>query len=254
MPRPKPISISRPFDARHVSGADVGVPGMLPIAAMPQSQPHQRSFTFEPSSSDEEKPTSKAVLAMRQSKSDLHDPPPKRSNSLARKLSRPSLRLRTSLSRLTLRSRSPSSISPDESLRKRGGEKDAPRRLTSSKDGLRDAYTSSSPERVSAILRKPRRPLPQTFPSSPLPPPPPPKSKSTLLVRPKRADSGTAIDFNEVPAEQRPLGFKEILAVRSFEERMELYARAREYWAAADHGLGRGGGGLWLGFEGREKV
>ncbi|CAO2654145.1 Nn.00g108780.m01.CDS01 [Neocucurbitaria sp. VM-36] len=56
-------------------------------------------------------------------------------------------------------------------------------------------------------------------------------------VRPKRADSGTAIEFNNVPMDERPLGFKEILAVQTFAERMALYKKTREYWASADHGL-----------------
>jgi hypothetical protein len=56
-------------------------------------------------------------------------------------------------------------------------------------------------------------------------------------TRPKRADSGTAIDFDDVPVDERPLGFKEIVAVKSFDERMALYKRTRDYWASADHGL-----------------
>ncbi|KAF2031025.1 hypothetical protein EK21DRAFT_64004 [Setomelanomma holmii] len=56
-------------------------------------------------------------------------------------------------------------------------------------------------------------------------------------TRPKRADSGTAIDLDDVPVNERPLGFKEIRAVRNFDHRMRHYQRAREYWAHADHGL-----------------
>ncbi|KAL6707636.1 hypothetical protein ACN47E_003986 [Coniothyrium glycines] len=55
--------------------------------------------------------------------------------------------------------------------------------------------------------------------------------------RPHRADSGTAIDFRNVPIDEQPLGFKEITAVRSFGDRMALYKKTREYWAHADHGL-----------------
>lgn len=62
-------------------------------------------------------------------------------------------------------------------------------------------------------------------------------SRAPLPTRPKRADSGTAIDFKKLPANERPLGFKDILAVRSFEERMQHYQKARQYWAHADHGL-----------------
>jgi hypothetical protein len=50
-------------------------------------------------------------------------------------------------------------------------------------------------------------------------------------------DSGTAIDFPDAPSQRKPLGFKEIIAVRSLEQRMALYKRTREYWATADHGL-----------------
>jgi hypothetical protein len=57
------------------------------------------------------------------------------------------------------------------------------------------------------------------------------------LIRPKRADSGTAIDFDRVPAQERPSPFQDIMAVQSLAERMELYKKTREYWAYADHGL-----------------
>jgi hypothetical protein len=56
-------------------------------------------------------------------------------------------------------------------------------------------------------------------------------------VRPKRADSGTAIDFHHVPTQERPSPFQEIMAVQSLAERMEMYKKTREYWASADHGL-----------------
>jgi hypothetical protein len=58
-----------------------------------------------------------------------------------------------------------------------------------------------------------------------------------LPSRPKRVDSGTAIDFNDVPIQERPIPFKEIMAVSSFAERMAMYKKTREYWASADHGL-----------------
>ncbi|KAF1834299.1 hypothetical protein BDW02DRAFT_342654 [Decorospora gaudefroyi] len=56
-------------------------------------------------------------------------------------------------------------------------------------------------------------------------------------TRPKRTDSGTAIDFSNVPVQERPIPFKEIMAVSSFDERMAMYKKSREYWASADHGL-----------------
>jgi hypothetical protein len=55
--------------------------------------------------------------------------------------------------------------------------------------------------------------------------------------RPKRADSGTAIAFDDIPTQHRPLPFQEIMAVQSLAERMDMYKRTREYWACADHGL-----------------
>jgi hypothetical protein len=74
-----------------------------------------------------------------------------------------------------------------------------------------------------------RRPSPlesQTSNASPQPP-----------TRPKRTDSGTAIDIRNVPIQERPIPFKEILAVSSLDERMAMYKKTREYWAHADHEL-----------------
>ncbi|KAF1945773.1 hypothetical protein EJ02DRAFT_25132 [Clathrospora elynae] len=56
-------------------------------------------------------------------------------------------------------------------------------------------------------------------------------------VRPKRVDSGTAIELNHVPVQERPIPFKDIMAVSSLAERMAMYKKTREYWASADHGL-----------------
>lgn len=80
-----------------------------------------------------------------------------------------------------------------------------------------------------SVERKPSPPLPSQAP------PPPPSQKP--LVRPKRADSGTAIDFHRLPIDERPLGFQEILSITSHADRMTSYQKAREYWAHADHGL-----------------
>ncbi|KAF3035822.1 hypothetical protein E8E12_006009 [Didymella heteroderae] len=67
-----------------------------------------------------------------------------------------------------------------------------------------------------------------------------------LPVRPRRSDSGTAIVSDDAPEEARPLGFKEIAAMRSYKDRMALYEKTRDYWANAEHGLaewtGRTGG------------
>lgn len=53
----------------------------------------------------------------------------------------------------------------------------------------------------------------------------------------QRTDSGTAIDFKDVPVEERPVPFQEIMAVPTLEDRMAMYKKTREYWATADHGL-----------------
>ncbi|KAF2260767.1 hypothetical protein CC78DRAFT_385311 [Lojkania enalia] len=192
MPRRQTITISRPFDARHVAG--VGVTGTLPIASMQRStiQPDE-IFTH----------------------TNVDGEAPKRSQSLARSLGRPSLRLRTSLSRLAARSgrsRSPSS-SPESTRNK-------------------NPTSSASPE--------PQRP---SLPPLQLQTPPPQRSHKDIVqtrppTRPKRKDSGTAIDFSDIPVSERPLGFREIMEVAGFEERMAAYRQAREYWAGADHGLG----------------
>ncbi|KAJ5029595.1 hypothetical protein J3E73DRAFT_406825 [Bipolaris maydis] len=57
-------------------------------------------------------------------------------------------------------------------------------------------------------------------------------------AKPKRTDSGTAIDFTHVPVEERPIPFQEIMAVPSLSERLAMYKKTRDYWATADHGLG----------------
>lgn len=67
-----------------------------------------------------------------------------------------------------------------------------------------------------------------------------------LPPRPRRADSGTAVDFDHLPVRECPKGFKEILAVKHYKDRMALYESTRDYWANAEHGLaewtGRSGG------------
>jgi hypothetical protein len=204
------ITISNPFDPRHVAGVNIGREGGV-----------HRSFTFEP----DEVPTHMNIAASQ---------PPKRSNTITHSLSRPSLKLKTSISRLRARS---SSNSPDTHDRKK------------------ELPTTPEDQRLPQLPPRPVQPAPSSsttassaasqpkpVPQAPLPPPknsPTPKSSTKLLpTRPRRADSGTAIDFHDVPAEARPLGFQEILRVKSFEERMALYKRARDYWAGTDHGLG----------------
>jgi hypothetical protein len=95
---------------------------------------------------------------------------------------------------------------------------------------------SIMPQQSSAITRRysavRRRPSPlqdlSSVPKTQLSQPP---------ARPKRKDSGTAIDFTNVPVQERPIPFKEIMAVASLPERMVMYKKTREYWASADHGL-----------------
>jgi hypothetical protein len=76
--------------------------------------------------------------------------------------------------------------------------------------------------------------------------PPRKETPPPLPGRPRRADSGTAIEFDDVPEEVRPIGFKEIAAMQSYADRMALYEKTRNYWANAEHGLaewtGRTGG------------
>jgi hypothetical protein len=71
------------------------------------------------------------------------------------------------------------------------------------------------------------------------------RETSTANARPtqpwaksKRSDSGTAIDFSDLPVEERPVPFKEIMAIPSLSERLAMYKKTRDYWATADHGLG----------------
>ena len=67
-----------------------------------------------------------------------------------------------------------------------------------------------------------------------------------LPVRPKRADSGTAVDFDNRNFMEKPKSFKDILAIQNHKDRMALYEKTRNYWANVEHGLaewtGRSGG------------
>lgn len=72
------------------------------------------------------------------------------------------------------------------------------------------------------------------------------RSPPPLPVRPKRADSGTGVDLEPMSIRESPKGFKEILAMKHYKDRMALYEKTRDYWANAEHGLaewtGRTGG------------
>ncbi|KAF2244807.1 hypothetical protein BU26DRAFT_86892 [Trematosphaeria pertusa] len=276
MTKPK---ISGPFDARHVGG--VSIPGAtIPLVGIDRSS---TSTFWEP-----DEPPSHTNVATGNIEI------VRRSNTIASTLSRPSLRLKTSISRLRARS---NSNSPD-TLRRKEGEQmrehaetmgQSLRKKPSSsrlwqrvrqespprppRDPVReqkreDPEHAAPPQPVekdilslkptTSISRKPsqratpssERPLPPPLP--PREPPPPlhrqPSHKRAPPVRPKRADSGTAIDFGDVPVDERPRGFKEILSVQSFAERMALYKKTREYWAHADHGLDE-----WVGRAGQQR-
>lgn len=270
MSRPTKLSISAPFDPRHVSG--VSIPGVtVPLigqatASVPLEPDETPSHTFVATGNIEV---------------------PRRSNSIAHSLSRPSLRLKSSISMLRGRSQSNSSAlqntqdqkkeeergSPPERtdmsphrkpstqhLRKKSSSsrlwmkihRDEPAPVTSTIPQVvsREARTYQAERNNAPLFRTPsygtpmpppkatpyeydyrNRPLPERLPT------PPPKPEKALPNRPKRADSGTAIDLDDVPPEERPLGFQEIMAMPSFSDRMALYKRSRDYWATADHGL-----------------
>jgi len=294
MTKPRTLTISGPFDARHVGG--VSIPGVsIPIAGI------QRASTASGLQPDE--PPSHTFAA-----SGITEVP-RRSNTIASTLRQPSLRLKTSLSLLRGRS---SSYSPDRAPRKERGETPEPQvrhlhsempvqslrkkpstsRLwakrmshdTQAKDSApKEKETTPKqkevmPKKKEATPRQP--PPPPTVPapietsmlsftrkpsmlvrnasqstanpreqykspyaynpapdSERVPPPPPPPKKQLSTVRLKRADSGVAVDSNNGSALERPLGFREIISVPSFEERMRLYKQTRDYWATTDHGL-----------------
>ncbi|ORY15990.1 hypothetical protein BCR34DRAFT_584693 [Clohesyomyces aquaticus] len=224
----KPVIISRPFDARHVAG--VGIPGTTnPLGV-------QRAFTASETDTTDTTTDGKKMEAK-----------PKRSNTIASSFARPSLRLKTSLSRLARSASNPPDANTAQRRRERESSRPARVEEDARGDGERQVQrdhrpsTSRGPRAAASDERHPQhqsqressrgrqssRPSHSSLNSHPLPPP----------SRPKRADSGTAIDFSDVPEGARPLGFREIIAVRSFKDRMMLYKRTREYWAYADHGL-----------------
>lgn len=257
MAKPASIKISAPFDARHVGG--VNIPGTTLPAGISRA-----SSTLEPDTTPSHTFAAHGTTEI-----------PRRSNTIATSLGRPSLKLKTSLSLLRGRS---ASHSPDSRTREHAREMNPLPSLR------KTPSTSKFWHRTPPPAISPPNPAPSTHlpASSPTPSPPPmgPTSLATTsppplpprptenpytypllppraapthppavppkpappAVRPKRADSGTAIDFAGVPPIERPLGFREILARPSFEERMALYTRTREYWARADHGLGE-----WVG-------
>ncbi|KAG9190239.1 hypothetical protein G6011_08327 [Alternaria panax] len=96
----------------------------------------------------------------------------------------------------------------------------------------------STPDLDFSGTRIPRKQQPLVIQRRPSPSKPQsPIASAQLPARSKRADSGTAIDFKDVPLQERPIPFKEIMAAPILAERMAMYKKTREYWAHADHGL-----------------
>ncbi|KAF2788211.1 hypothetical protein K505DRAFT_366678 [Melanomma pulvis-pyrius CBS 109.77] len=275
-PKAKTITISGPFDARHVGG--IGIPGVTnPVGGIQQSYTSIQPDLI-PTHSFAATGTSEITK-------------PKRANTIASTLSRPSLHLKTSISRLRARS---SSNSPDtyrrrerDSLQEEDKENEvdmstASLRKKPSISRLRERAKSNPADQARRQRSLERDTIPEAAPAAPaavekqlpplrlrssmsrmvlktttinlqdhshrhqqqvqpsqtqIEPPRTVPAKKQPPTRPKRADSGTAIDFTHVSREERPMGFKEIIAVSSFEQRMALYKKTREYWATADHGL-----------------
>jgi hypothetical protein len=92
---------------------------------------------------------------------------------------------------------------------------------------LDSAETKIARKQQPFVLQRRPSPLERQTPNASVQPP----------AIPKRTDSGTAIDFNDIPVQERPIPFKEIMAVSSLAERMAMYKKTREYWAHADHEL-----------------
>jgi hypothetical protein len=306
------ISISGPFDARHVSGVNIlGVTN--PVAELQRS--NTTAFSIQPDSI----PTHSFAATGTEEVTK-----PKRANTIAYSLSRPSLKLKTSISRLRARSHSNSldthrkreetvesvpeaeedkenaqSVMSTASLRQKPSTSRLRERAREIPIEQARRQKSSFPDVVMSVMAAPlekpvlvvrekqlpplklreregkvvvkttmvelpdhshrnlpqaqqqpeprpqpqsrswsqSRPQPRVQLQQPAPPPKPVQAKAQIVTRPKRADSGTALDFCDTLAQSRPLGFKEILAVNSLEQRMALYKKTREYWATVDHGL-----------------
>lgn len=265
MAKPKSRTISAPFDARHVGG--VSIPGAtIPIVGIARSSTSLEpdtapSHTFVAHGNVEVPRRShtiaaslgrpslklKTSISLLRGRSNSKSPITESANEISKEeMSVNSLRKKTSTSRFWQKTHHETPVFEFPQQDDRG----------------RAFPPASFHTEVSVTRSKPSHPLVSSMPASnpyvyqapPLPPPPPPPpppatelrlpapprapgQKTLPAVRPKRADSGTAIDFDDVPAQERPLGFREILVVSSFAERMALYKKTRDYWAHADHGL-----------------
>ncbi|XPS97553.1 hypothetical protein M3J09_006779 [Ascochyta lentis] len=255
---PKSRLISGPMHARHVGGVIItgGTGGNTSLDSY-----------FTPSSLEPDELPSHTYAASGNVEV------PRRSSTFTDAVRRPSLTLKRSISRLR-------SASGSRSSEKHKGSQsdDHPAMATTRSDPTVQQKPNPAPARPSMGLdwdlyeftSRPKSPELEVVPAPPpkdhprvnpkasiysmsaysvvtdyeQPPrkePPPP-----LPGRSKRADSGTAIEFDNVPAEERPMGFKEITAIKSYRDRMALYEKTRNYWANAEHGLaewtGRTGG------------
>lgn len=256
---PKSRLISGPMHARHVGGVSVtgGIGGNVSLSS------YFAPTSLEPDELPSHTYVAGGVIEI-----------PRRSNTLANAVRRPSLTLKRSISRLRSRSMSQG--------HRRSPSDTRPPNMAARSDPMVPHYTQLKPSSISA---RPNMSLDwvvssstdrQKSPEADFAPPPPPKDNSRLNpkvsmysmsaysmvsdyeaaprketppllpVRPKRADSGTAIEFRDLPREERPRGFKEIAAKSSYQDRIALYEKTRDYWANAEHGLaewtGRTGG------------
>ncbi|KAH6643636.1 hypothetical protein C7974DRAFT_1932 [Boeremia exigua] len=262
---PKSRLISGPMHARHVGGVSItgGTGGNTSLSSY-----------FAPTSLEPDELPSHTYAA-----SGIVEVP-RRSNTFTNAVRRPSLSLKRSLSRLR------SSASARSSEGHKRSQSDNRGVMTDTRSDPPDTCSSHVIQRKpSPIPSQPSTgldwdtPTATTRPDSPdlgAVPIPPPKNYSRLHskvsmysmsaysvatdhdmvpkkdlptqvpVRARRADSGTAIEFDDLPVEQRPTGFKEIAAIKSYEDRMAMYEKTRDYWANAEHGLaewtGRTGG------------
>ncbi|KAF9733012.1 hypothetical protein PMIN06_006872 [Paraphaeosphaeria minitans] len=238
MTKPKSRTISAPFDARHVGG--VSIPG----ATVPLAGLERASTSLEPDTAPSHTFVTYGNIEV-----------PRRSHTIAWTIGRPSLTLKTSISLLRGRSNSnaPAPESTDgsskgemsvHSLRKKTStsrfwqkahhelpvvespqeDEEAMRAFPPHKETKTKFFYPSMPSVPTAnpYVYQAAPPHPPPPPSAsemrPTPPQRAPTQKKLPAIRSKRADSGTAIDFNDVPVEERPLGFQEILAVSSFSE------------------------------------
>ena len=262
---PKARLISGPMHARHVGGVSItgGTGGNTSLDSY-----------FAPTSLEPDELPSHTYAAS--GKFEV----PRRSNTFTQAVRRPSLSLKRSISRL----RSGSGSRGSEG-HKRSQSDNRPTMYTTKSDPAVPSINQSIQRKPSPISARPNMGLGWELYDSPVrpnspehdtvPAPPPkdyprlnpkistysmsaysvvtdyeqPPRKETpppLPVRPRRADSGTAVEFNDVHAEKRPMGFKEIAAIQSYKGRMALYEKTRDYWANAEHGLaewtGRTGG------------